>query len=549
MKINFYIILVSILLLSGSYNLYSAHGDVLHTPYSSNSSTLVGEDGTLIVNDAGSGQWDVSFYRNEVVLIPLDGMMIPVEVEKQALTADNDSGSFIFQDGEIISATSSPVDSFELPSGYTFEYRPTLYVSISGFQRFIEKLAIDPTGSYGDPALSIDGKQWSDWQDIFNGRLQKEFSNGQKYQYKHFLVRWDNQKSIRKQGAALANKIKQFLKGRRDKWDVVLVGHSRGALMVNRLSKYLVGNAKIDNLHSYILDPTASVILGDQYPTSLPSQSPTKSFGTLYYDKNGLASATYGGEVIFSTDLGATWSDTDILGYKTVLMKNSTHETIHTDWINAPQNGLAQAFDTIMSKKVKGEYEPDGTLGLDIIQVSATHGTDMWGEANCGSSGCYAQGEITYDGFSVAYADASIDGSGAAMSYGLIGVVSAQYVIKKDQLLIAQEVGIAGSPYLSGTIIAGLDKRGLNASFKYAGLQAGGSVNTSDLISVDISIFGIARINGNVNDNLVDPAYNNIVKPAGDLLFDGAKSVGSAANTVGDKAYGAVKKLDPTGWF
>lgn len=563
MKIQMYKLILVIFAFSWIHNANSADGTLYHTSYSEDSAVLATEDGTLVADATTGGDWDLRYYRNQIVLIGLDGILVPIEIEKRALTADNDTGSFIFHDGELISATSTPVGSFELPAEYTFKYRPTLFVSISGFQTSLEGLTIDPLGQYGPIGFSIDGKQWAGWQDVFNGKLQEEFIDNQNYQYKHMFVRWDNQKSARKQGAALANKIKRFLDNRRYKWDVVLVGHSRGGIMVNRISKYLVGHSKIDNLHSYLLDPTAPELFGDQYPTSLPSKSPTKSFGTLYYDGNMFASATYNDDVIFSTDVGVNWSDMDILGYKTVVMNDSIHETIHLDWIKAPQNGLAQAFVTIQSKKTVGLYVPDGTLGMDIIQVSATHGVDLWGETGCDSSSCWARGDVTLDGFTVGYGEVEVDRGGVELSYGIPSVISGQYVIRKDQLLIAQTFGVPFVPILQAGVKAELNKRGLTGNASFIGVKVGAGINTSDLLVIDVNVFGIVDIDGNVNDAVVDPIYNGPIKFVGDgivytgnaavdigtgVLDAGDQVITDVGDVVGDGLRAGGRLLDVTSW-
>lgn len=390
-----------------------------------------------------------------------------------------------------------------------------------------------------------------------NTKLQEEFAEKLNYQYKHFFVRWDNQKSARKQGAALAAKIKNFLKNRQYKWDVVLVGHSRGAVMVDRISKYLVGNGKIDNIYSYLLDPTASGALRDVYPTSLPSKTGTTSYGTAYFDRKSMIAVTSGGTVLFDFDLGATWSDTDIFGYQNIDMLDSLHETIHMDWINAEQDGLADALATIQSNKVKALYVPDGTLGLDVIQVSSTHGLDVWGERGCEGNRCFVQGDVTLDGFTVAFIEGSIEAKGIEFSYGMQGVATAQYVFKSDQILVArtfdlEATGIPGGKYITGTVRYEINRKEIAGTVKVLGVRSSNSVNTSDIVAVDISIFGIGKIEGNLNDDIIDPYYNDVVKPVGDLIQDGGdwagQKVKNAGDSLGDGARNIGRKLDVTTW-
>ncbi len=450
--------------------------------------------GALIQSTAGDGEWAVTVYEPppNFVFISLDGLLIPIDLtEERVISAENESGSFIFEGDTFSSAVANRVDTYSLPEEVTFSYRPTLFVSLSGFQPEIESVELDPS-----TVISVEGAKDSEWQYELDKQLVQEFANNGNYQYQHFLVRWENQKSVRKQSAVLASKIRRFLADRKASWDVVLIGHSRGGIMVNRVSQYLAGNGKIKRLHSYLLDPTASPNLGDTYPTSLPEGKSVQSFGTLYYDEKG----TIGGDKInFNT--GAIFSDFDIRGYRTVKMLDSKHSTIHMDWIQAPSEGLQQAFEFALSKKTtdsQNSFAVDGNIGLTIIEVQADRGFAFYGEAGCDSDGCYVVGEITADGFSVAYAEGRVDGEGLDFAYGALSITTARAVIRNDQLVLAQTLSVPGSDVLQIAMIQTLDSSGYAGQIQFVGVRAGASVTTED-ISVNVNIVGVIAVEAEVS--------------------------------------------------
>src|SRR3990172_1743703 len=217
---------------------------------------------------AGTENWTAE-YSHKIVLIPLDDdLSISVQVEKPTLTLINkDLGRFRFSENQVSAVTRTVVAGY-VQTG-THSLRPTLYVSVGGF-------------------TTNQNSVWQ-WQFDMEKQLQSTLAD---YQYKHFAVDWDADAANISQVRDLADVIKDFLNARIDAWDVVLVGHSRGGIFVHELSKYLVGQQKIKNLHTILLDPTATSALSDFYPQTKHDASPTVNYGSLYYDNRQLPLTT-----------------------------------------------------------------------------------------------------------------------------------------------------------------------------------------------------------------------------------------------------------------
>lgn len=101
----------------------------------------------------------------------------------------------------------------------------------------------------------------------------------------------------------IAAKIDDFLQQRAsEKWDVILVGHSRGGILNHEVARNLGKPARLGDLMHVMLDPTAWEGRGDVYPTGMPG-TVTKS---IHYDDNrkwmvggiGIGAATREGEDI-----------------------------------------------------------------------------------------------------------------------------------------------------------------------------------------------------------------------------------------------------------
>jgi len=84
-------------------------------------------------------------------------------------------------------------------------------------------------------------------------------------------VEWDTYAANSKSVPYAARKINAWLNERLQKWDVMLVGHSRGGIFVSDLARQM-SSQNIATLQQFLLDPTASIAQGDAYPTGVATR-------------------------------------------------------------------------------------------------------------------------------------------------------------------------------------------------------------------------------------------------------------------------------------
>ncbi|WP_437200847.1 hypothetical protein [Planctomicrobium sp. SH664] len=82
-------------------------------------------------------------------------------------------------------------------------------------------------------------------------------------------VLWDSMKPNDVPTESVAGSIRSWLSSRTQQWDVLLVGHSRGAIFNQELTRQIGTHSKIASLQHIMLDPTAAVPQGDQYPGAI----------------------------------------------------------------------------------------------------------------------------------------------------------------------------------------------------------------------------------------------------------------------------------------
>lgn len=456
-----------------------------------------------------SDPWIIRTHKQEITFVALDEILTPIETSRAAVTFENKSGTYIIENGEMTAATQIPAIETQHSSDHIYSRRPVLFVSIPGFQLQSKSLEFNPS----DGGFHIQGSKWADWQNKLDFKLHPQLEH---YQYKHFIVAWDNQKSMRLQVESTANQIKRFLAGRKYSWDVVLIGHSRGGIFAHQLSRHLVGHAKIRNLHSYLLDPTASPTNGDQYPTYLPSNSATPHIGIVICDEKLEFSVNTG--INDSLTFG-TWSDAEIKDYRYVVYPGSSHESIHEDWMDSDNYGLPNLLSELIERP-DGYFEVDGTSGLDVIVVSAHRGVHLDGELYRENGTYYVWGELTVDGFSVAHVDGSIGTDGFSAAIGITFVGSAQIAIQNDQLAVAASFnGVSG--YYTASLQDGVQSN-INVGVIRAGYDIGGSGGTAAYID-----FGKIELEASLVDGVCinDRCVKNAVGASALLTSDVIKLV------------------------
>lgn len=319
-------------------------------------------------SDTETGSWNLSYSPNEVIIIPMDGINIPIEINKPKLDlVHSDRGRFSFSGRSMVGLTHTPVLKNAIPQGTTFRFRPTLFVSIPGF--------------------NINSQTLDDWQydlQTVISNLPSE-DNVRNSQYKHYAVKWDSDEWAKKQIESFGEDLNDFLNNRSIPWDVVIIGHSRGAIFAHELAEEILGNSNIDHLHTILLDPTATIGFGgvnDFYPLyKRECSSCSNHYGSLFYDGYYFAWATE----------FTTVGDNKISGYNNYGRGitdhlfdagpiDTSHQQFGEKWVADTAQGLERAVGDIWAKKDPGTFYPD-PVGEAFVVV-AIFQDDIYGEFN-----------------------------------------------------------------------------------------------------------------------------------------------------------------------
>jgi uncharacterized delta-60 repeat protein len=137
-------------------------------------------------------------------------------------------------------------------------------------------LVVVTHGQQFDPFGGGRRNERGDWVDQLADGIQRELVAG--LQGSGALIKviepnWDTFGGSNRPAEFIADYIKRITDDPSvspDPWDILLLGHSRGAIFNNDVAKLLGGDVRIDYVEEILLDPTASHPSGDQYPTSVP---------------------------------------------------------------------------------------------------------------------------------------------------------------------------------------------------------------------------------------------------------------------------------------
>jgi hypothetical protein len=131
----------------------------------------------------------------------------------------------------------------------TFARRPTLVVLVQGAH----------PGKYAEYP----------WMTALAENLIKDLRTEGSQPYV-MMVQWDTYAANTRSVPFAARAVNRWLEERQQKWDVVLVGHSRGGIFTSELTRQ-ISSRNVATLHNVMLDPTASVGQADSYPTNVAS--------------------------------------------------------------------------------------------------------------------------------------------------------------------------------------------------------------------------------------------------------------------------------------
>jgi len=405
--------------------------------------------------------WEVS-NGQRFVMIPMGGLIIPIQTREPEIVLKNKQfGKFTYAGGRLRSLTRVQVVGPLANPPATSNFRPTLFVSVRGFSI--------------DGNLTAPEAKNAPWQDDLNDQLSllAQATNPRASQYKHIMIGWDSYKIMARQVEDAAEGVIDFLNDRAYDWDVVVIGHSRGGIFAHELSEKIVSNGNIANLHTILLDPTATIgVLGwmaDQYPLGLKSKSGGTHHGSLFYDKQhfGVIAdvSTVGDQPIIGyTNYGRGINDHLIEGDIPVV----SHIEFGEKWVESDTKGLERALTDIWARKTTDtfNFDPAGSV-LELYDIRED---DFIIDGNFG----IADGNVTFDGMIVGYgAGASINGeigvSGVDVATTIL-IVSAQVTINSSY------VGASANVYLSNASAA-LSGSGVNTSMNVLGLNQSASVS------------------------------------------------------------------------
>lgn len=444
---------------------------LIHTSYATNDDAVLDP----------AAEWQADLREAKFVLVDTGGILAPIQTNAQELTLTSNQAFLSFHNGTMSGAINTPVSHQQIPAGAGYSMRPTLVVSIHGFQGLIE--------GHGDPENSTTNT----WQAKVSTELTPYLNNSQ---FKHFMVNWHSDRSNRRQSLDVNDYIKNFLNNRAYDWDVVLIGHSRGGIFAHELSKHLLGQNKIHTIRTILLDPTAVPVMGDTYPHSLYSTSSTPNVGALYYD-NECVEETTGA-------CGPTNADRSISGYTGHIFA-APHSTYPNTWLTSSSGFEAEMSRVISAKHVyaadtfahdftQGGLDLDGSSSDedkvdDLDRVITVHIDDIYvdGDIEINSDYIALWGEIGVGpvtaGTNLYMGENGIEGAAN------IAFLAASTAIREDYIGASASVGIA-------SISTSLSEDGINTQYDFFGMGSLESEVSLDRVGFSSSIFGSDHATG-----------------------------------------------------
>ena len=147
-----------------------------------------------------------------------------------------------------------------------------------------------------------------------------------------------------KPAGSVAGQVRDFLDHQSEEWDVLFIGHSRGAVLNNKAISELGSPRNLGYLEEIMLDPTAAHFAGEQYPKEIPGRV---NYAINYDDNHRLAGdISKGGKPIENAENRNVGSE---MGHNTDV---GAHTSIHKFWT---EKRAEQDIQEFLSKKEKRE--------------------------------------------------------------------------------------------------------------------------------------------------------------------------------------------------
>lgn len=424
-------------------------------------------------------------YGSDIVIIPTGDIATPIVVSPSVTLVSGVYGRVNVANGKVSAATRVPVTKFT-PSRSSYNIRPTLYISLCG----------------ASAPISADGRGNCDFQASLDSEIRMRGLNAayeKQHQFKHFEVDWDTHKPIKHQVDDLSAVVNDFLNARQYAWDVVIIGFSRGGIFAHELTEKISGNTKINNLHTYLLDPTGAIALNDFYPVSLNVISPASFYGHLYYDTQTMDVPPFG---------SGTVSDMPIDGYTSHII-NSAHSRFLTDWFAIPE-GATKAFNDVVNSKNMGNFPVTGASGMEVIRVTYPTSMTFDGTVDITNNSIHIDGSLNIPEIPGANASFNVYvGPKRIETAVALAFVAAHTIITEDQAAVSASIGVAG-------ISAQINGEGISGSASILNYEVSVSVGWDGSINIDLGSLGDLSIDITQSINNVGNALND----AGNWIAD-----------------------------
>ncbi|MCH2040071.1 MAG: dienelactone hydrolase family protein [Saccharospirillaceae bacterium] len=305
---------------------------------------------------SSNGTWQVSAERNSVFIDNktfIAGQTTNIEINHK------DGHSVIFNDDDTVDSVVS-VQMVTSPAtnrnpgnscGSNAIFRPMLLITIHGYRGDSIGLGLGNGGQafQHDIVDKLLGRATSPGCNRFNTSYIEQWN-----------VDWDSARPISRQRQSLSKKVNRYLRSQPYKWDIAVIGFSRGAIFTHELAALLESDF-YHNLYTVLLDPTAALTYEDRYPSRKNPES--NHHASLYYDGDP-----------FIDGLGAslnTISDQLITGYDVQLKvyENATHGQFPDKWVaQSGQNSLNSYLNFLNNNA------GPRSLNLNAINTSCSEG-------------------------------------------------------------------------------------------------------------------------------------------------------------------------------
>ncbi|MCA9103845.1 MAG: hypothetical protein KDA83_00385 [Planctomycetales bacterium] len=360
----------------------------------------------------------------------------------------NDGDTSVIRDDQKVEANDGSIEKFiskpKVNVNSVNTRRPTLLVITQG-------AATTNVGGAGT------GRHVYPWQETLAQAMEDDLRKAGS-QVHTMVVSWNSLATNTTQTERVANHIKEFLAARSQQWDVVLVGHSRGAIFNQEIAGLLGDPKNMNVLQHVMIDPTAATSMGDQYPQGTPRNVDRAIVYDDGYQFLPFAAVRDGERVAGAEYQRVSLPDT---GYYDTA---ASHNRI-AKWY--AQGAYHADLDWLLSQKSTGRYAGEQTSdnGREYVSVSGpakeqnlidvgfdpNRNGDMHGyisvlgvggvDIKIGKSGVQAGGGVTFGGsagvgLSQDGVSIHVTGPGAGpLNYGY-GVV-----ITKDEATVNADVG------------------------------------------------------------------------------------------------------------